>query len=443
VGARAPLLVAPTGWGKTVVFSAICSGAYQRGNRVWILVHRQELIDQVSETLRRFGVAHGIISPQHSPAPDRAVQVASVFTLVRRMASLAAPDLIIIDEAHHCILPSTWGKCLAAHGRARLLGVTATPTRLSGEGLGDVFDRLIMGPAVQTLIDARRLSPVKIFAPPTIDTSGLHTAMGDFKKGELADRVDKPKVTGDAIEHYNALTPGQRAAVFCVSIEHARHIAAGARAAGIAAVEIDGTMDKQLRREVIRDFQLGKIRWLVSVDLISEGFDCPGIEVGISLRPTQSLGLWLQQCGRILRTAAGKSCATILDHAGNSLRHGLPTEERTWSLDGTNKDVQSNGPKPASVRVCPRCFSAQRSGRPACAHCGAAFPVESLTVARGKGTLKEITQADIEARRARQAVGMTKDLASLTELGRIRNYRDPAAWARFVIQGREKKRAAK
>jgi superfamily II DNA or RNA helicase len=205
---------------------------------------------------------------------------------------------------------------------------------------------------------------------------------------------------------------------------------------------IDGTMDRNLRRGVIYDFKNGRIKWLVTVDLVSEGFDCPGIEVGISLRPTQSLGLWLQQCGRCLRVSAGKSIATVLDHAGNSLRHGLPTEDRIWSLSAS----AARNPKfssAQSVRVCPKCFSAQRSARSDCGNCGHTFKIEPRVVAKEAGTLTEITAEDIAARKARQAVGQTKKLEALTELGRMRNYKDPAAWARYVIQGREKKKSAR
>jgi superfamily II DNA or RNA helicase len=298
-----------------------------------------------------------------------------------------------------------------------------------------------MGPTVQTLIDSGRLCPVKVYAPPTIDISGVHTQMGDFKKSELDAACDQPKITGDAIDHYQKLTPGQRAAVFCVSLEHAEHIAQAARTAGISAVRIDGGMDRENRRAIVKDFKDGRIKWLVSCDLISEGFDCPGIEVGISLRPTQSLGLWLQQCGRCLRISAGKKHATILDHSGNSLRHGLPTEERDWSLEGTGEKKLKKGS--VSVRVCPKCFAAQRSIFRACTACGFAFKVESRTVETEKGTLEEITQETIEAHRARkerQEQGQRATLAQLTELGRMRNYRDPEAWARYVIQGRQKKR---
>ncbi len=439
---RAPLLVSPTGSGKTVMFSAICKGIEERGKRAWILCHRQELVDQISETLNEFGVVHGIIQSGTIPRPSARVQVASVFSLVRHLAQTAAPDLIVIDEAHHCILRSTWGKILSAFPQALLLGVTATPARLSGEGLGDTFDRLILGPSVAELIERGRLSPVRVFAPPTIDVSQVGSKMGEFIKSQLSAAVDKPKITGDAIAHYQAITPGARAAVFCCSLEHAAHMAKAARDAGITAITIDGHTDKSVRRAIIRDFSNGLIQWLVSVDLISEGFDCPGIDVGISLRPTQSLGLWLQQCGRILRTAPGKSCATILDHAGNSLRHGLPTEDRDWSLSG-KVQKSGSGERAVSVRVCPSCFSAQRSGGSVCKHCGAAFPVEPRTVSRQKGQLQEITQEEIDARRERQRQGQAKSLENLIAIGRTRGYKDPEGWAAHAMGGRKWKRKEK
>jgi len=438
---RAPLLVSPTGSGKTRMFAAITKGAAERGNRVWILVHRDELVDQVSSALRDIGVDHALVTPEYRVVSDKPVQVASVFTLVRRLDWMAPPSLIVIDEAHHATLASTWGRIIGHYRRARVLGVTATPTRLSGEGLGDIFDALILGPSVQQLIDSRRLAPLRLFAPPTIDLRGLRSTMGDWRKADLEVRVNKPQVVGDAIDHYKRLTPGQRAAVFTVSVASADAIATDARKAGISAVMMDATMDKSLRREVVRDFQAGKIQWLVTVDLISEGFDCPGIEVGISLRPTQSLGLWLQQCGRCLRIAPGKTHATILDHAGNALMHGLPTEDREWTLAGTKRNIKP-GERAQSVRVCPACFSANRSGALKCTNCGAAFPVEGRKVASKKGELKELRAEDRERIREREKVGMARDKQALIELGTARGYKDPAKWAEHVLDGRRQKRVS-
>lgn len=441
-GKRAPLLVAPTGSGKTVMFCAICKGATLKGSTVWILAHRQELLDQISTTLTELEAPpHGIIGSDYAPSPHRKVQVASVFSLVRRLASLPAPDLIIVDEAHHAILASTWGTVIRACPGARLLGVTATPKRLSGEGLGDLFDHLVMGPSPERLIEAGCLSPVRVFAPPTVDVSQIGRRGGDFKRDELSGAVDRPKITGDAIEHYQRLTPGARAIAFCVSLEHASHLREQASKAGIAAVMIDGKMDRFLRREILKDFQHDRIKWLVSVDLVSEGFDCPGAEVGISLRPTQSVGLWLQQCGRILRPSPGKKFATILDHAGNTLRHGLPTETRHWDLAGTSANGRASTPAAQSNRVCPRCFAATRSGVSVCRECGLVFKVEPRTVRHERGELREITPEEIERAREHRAQVDQKQLDYLTNLGKVRGYRNPEAWARYVMQGIDKKKA--
>jgi superfamily II DNA or RNA helicase len=425
------------------MFCAICKGAAERGSVVWILAHRQELLDQISTTLNDFEVPHGIIGADYAPSPHRTVQVASVFSLVRRMASQASPDVIVIDEAHHAILSSTWGQIVRAFPRARLLGVTATPKRLSGEGLGDIFDHLVLGPTPEGLIANGCLAPVRVFAPPSVDVSKVGKLGGDFKRNELSGAVDRPKVVGDAVEHYERHTPRQRAIVFCVSLDHAAHVTAGARAAGLSAVMIDGKMDRFLRRDIIKDFQYGKIKWLVSVDLVSEGFDCPGAEVGISLRPTQSVGLWLQQCGRILRPAPGKSVATILDHAGNTLRHGLPTEARDWDLSGSVANGCIGNPAARSVRVCPRCFSATRSGAPACRYCGLVFKVESRSIRAERGELKEVTAEDVDAARRHRVEINKKELAWLTELGKRKGYRNPEAWAEIVLKGRAAKKGRK
>ena len=434
-GLRKTQLVAPTGAGKTVIFSAIARNATQLGKRVMILVHRQELMDQVSETLGRFDVPHGHIVSGITPKRQEPVQVASVMSLVRRIGNVHTPDLIIIDEAHHAV-SDTYERIIAAFPESRLLGVTATPCRMGGAGLGDVFDTLVMGPSVQELTDAGHLAPARVFAPATINTDGMRTIMGEFVRREVEDRVDRPTVTGDAISHYQRLTPGKRAVVFCVSLEHARHIADGARAAGITAVMVDGGMDTEIRRRVMADFKGGLIQWLVSVDLIQEGFDCPGIEVGIFLRPTQSLGLWLQQAGRCLRTYEGKPHATLLDHAGNALRHGLPSDDRDWTLETGKR--RGKRELSVSVKICPRCFAGQRTGRPTCVHCGWTFPVEARKVASEDGELEEITPEQLARRAERREQGQAQTLAQLTEIARIKGYKPD--WAKHVMEARMAKR---
>lgn len=427
------LLVAPTGSGKTVMFSYISHSAVAKGKRIWIMAHRVELVDQISETLKRFNVAHGFIAAGYPKAPGMHVQACSVQTLIRRMPENQPPDLIIIDEAHHATLVNTIGRILAAYPKALMLGVTATPTRLSGEGLGDVFKTMVLGPTTQQLIDLGALSPVTVYAPPTVDLSALHVRAGDFVISEAAEAMDKPKITGDAVTHYRKHAEAKRAVAFCTSVDHARHVAMSFVEAGFKSVHIDGTMERTMRRNVVQAFQKGEIHVLTSCDLVSEGFDCPGIEVGISLRPTASTGLWIQQVGRCLRTADGKSRAIILDHAGNTLRHGLPTDDREWSLEGRERAARgSKGEAVLSVRVCTQCFSAQPSGAPSCKHCGHVFPIQARKVEEVEGELQEV----LASRKARKEQGSARSIEALIEIGKLRGYRDPLAWANYVYRGR-------
>lgn len=223
--------------------------------------------------------------------------VVSAQTYVRRIPQVPRFDLAIVDECHHAAKGSIWDQCLEHGARGTVLGVTATPCRLDGRPLGDVFDDMVLGPTPGELIARGALSPYRLIVPQRqLDLSSLPTRMGDFVRGDAEAVVDKPAITGDAIEHYQRFVPGGQAVAFCVSIAHAQHVAEEFNAAGIRAASIDGKMDRLARRAVVADFAAGKVQVLTSADVISEGFDVPGIEAAILLRPTKSLSLYLQQC---------------------------------------------------------------------------------------------------------------------------------------------------
>lgn len=438
VGRKRQLLVLPTGGGKTVCFSYMAGAAKGKGLVVWILAHRVELLEQISKTLTDFGIKHGMIAPGFLGDRRQPVQVASVFTLARRLDRYEAPDLIIVDEAHHAISKSTWGTVINTFPKARLLGVTATPIRLSGEGLGDLFEVMVQGPTVSDLIEQGALSTYRLFAPAGVDLSGVHSKMGDFVRGELADAMNKRSITGDAVTHYNKLAAGKRAIAFCVSVEHAEHVAAQFREAGIPAASIDGGMDKVLRKSVLASFTSGDLRVLTSCDLVSEGFDVPSIECAILLRPTQSLGLYLQQVGRALRLFPGKTEAIILDHAGNVKRHGLPDEDRIWSLDGKSKKRASK-PSEVPVKTCPKCFATVASASTHCL-CGHEFEVVARVIEQVEGNLEEVN-IEQARREARAVQGRAQTEADLVELGKSRGMKRPELWARHVIRARHSKEA--
>ena len=432
-GHNAPLFVGPTGYGKTVLFSHIAKSAADRGKRVYILCHRQELIDQIVSALRIVGINPGIVAPDQ-PETAAIVQVASVWTLVNRLCRYPAPDLLVVDEAHHATAKTTWGKILSYWPNAKRLGVTATPIRLSGEGMREMFDDLILGPTTRELIEGGYLSPVKVYAPSTADTTGVKKRAGDFVISELESALMASTVTGDAITHYQKLAAGKRAVAFCVSVTHARAIADAFNAKGIASESIDGSLDREERSRRIAAFRAGRILVLASCELVSEGFDLPAIEVGISLRPTASEGLWLQQVGRCLRTMADKSSAIILDHAGNTHRHGLPTDDREWSLDGREKKVAKE--KVPSARTCKVCFACSPATATACVECKEPFPVKARKLEQRDGTLEEVTQAHRRTRPRNDA----DTLEGLIQLGRIRGYKNAVGWAHHVYTARQKKK---
>ena len=424
-GARAPLLVMPTGAGKTCVMAEILRALEARGRNAIVLVHRRELIAQTTAKLNLAGVQHGIIAAgvQSAAAP---IQVASVQTLARRLAQIStAPDLVVIDEAHHATAGS-WQRALDHWPHALRLGVTATPTRMDGRGLSAVFDRLVFGPSVADLVGAGYLTNWKIYAPPQIaDLSHIRRRAGDYAIDQAAEAMDRPTVTGDAIAHYNRLAAGQRGIAFCCNVQHAEHVASSFNAAGIAAATLLGSTDPLVRDSTVQQFAAGQIQVLVTVDVVSEGFDIPAAGCAILLRPTQSLGLYLQQVGRVLRPAPGKAAAIVLDHVGNVHRHGFPDDPRDWSLDDRLKRAAGAGGAAPSVRTCPACFAAFKPA-PLCPCCGAACAPPPRTIRQQDGELKELQRVNAQLRKAERRKART--IGELLALAKQRGYSPAWAW---------------
>jgi DNA repair protein RadD len=445
-GRRSPLFVLPTGGGKTAVFSYIAEQVRARSKRVTILVHRFELLKQASTSLSRLGVSHGLVSPAFAQMPKEMVHVASVQTLVRRLDRTEPPDLIIIDEAHHSISP-TYQKIFNAYPQALRLGVTATPVRTSGEGLDSVFDDMILGPSVSELIALGHLVTPEVYAPPIgVDLTGVHRRMGDYDKRELSERVDKPSITGCAVEHYLRLARGEPAIAFCVSVRHAEAVAADFRARGVRSVHVDGTTDDSARAAALEGLGNGTIDVVTSADLIGEGVDIPRCSVAILLRPTDSEGLYLQQVGRALRPFEGKRRALILDHVGNTMRHGFPDDDRVWSLKATRRGGGSRDLDLPSVRInqCEKCYFVFEIGPEVCPQCKRELPNKGRAmIQQSEGELKKLTREAIDAakRDKRIEVGRAQTLEELVKIGRERKYQNPVFWAKKVLAGRGGKRA--
>jgi DNA repair protein RadD len=392
-GHKRPLLVAPTGAGKTAMFSYIARGVATNNKRVLILAHRRELLKQISDALYAWGVGHGMLLGGQVGLPRSNVVVASVNTIVNRLRHFTDPDLIICDEAHHVTPDSMFGKVIAHFPRSLVLGVTATPCRLDGRGLGEVFDDMVMGPTVAELIALGYLCPVDVYAPSTPNLTGVKRRAGDYVQADLEAVMDKPTITGHAVEHYRRLALGKRAVAFCVSIKHAHDVAEEFRAAGFRAASVDGKMEDGDRDRVIDDFKRGKIDVLASCSLISEGFDLPDIECGIMLRPTQSVSLFIQQAGRIIRIAPGKQRAILIDHAGNTHRHGFIDTPREWTLDSAAEAKSGSGDAVPRVRTCQVCFTAHKPS-PVCPKCGHVYEINGRVVDHVDGELVQVSSAE-------------------------------------------------
>ena len=366
------LLFAPTGSGKTVLFSYKAKYEAAKGNRVLILVHRRELLKQASNKLTENGVHHGVIAAGFPPTPAL-VQVASKDTLGRRLHMLPGTELIVVDEAHHATA-QTYRTILEAYPTARILGVTATPCRMSGAGLSDVFDDLVMGPTTAELIQRGFLSPYRMFAPPFhADLTGLRRMGGDFRRDDMTEAMSRPQIFGSAIEHYRRYLDGLPTIVFCPSVEHAEQTAMEFLKAGYLAASVDGNMPQDERDRRIGGLEDGSTQVLCSCDLVSEGLDVPCVSGCVNLRPTASLAVALQQWGRCLRPAPGKDAAIILDHVGNSLRHGLPDSPRDWTLDG-GANTKKRDPEEVLAKQCPMCYYVHETCN-VCPSCGYTYPV--------------------------------------------------------------------
>lgn len=441
-GRKSIALVSPTGSGKTVIMTYIAHGATGKGNRMTIIVHRQELIRQTSAALNAMQVRHAIVAPGIAPQPDVPVQLAMIQTLVNRSDAIP-PHLLMIDECHHSTSES-YRQVVARFPAAKILGLTATPQRLDGKGLGSIFEELVIGPEVAELIAGGFLATPRYYAPPTeLDMTGVRRTAGDFNRGQTAERVDRPKITGSAVEHYRKICPDSSAVAFCCSVRHAEHVRDQFITAGIPAATIDGTLSDEERIDRVAALTDGRIKVLTSVDVISEGFDLPAVGAAILLRPTESLALHLQQIGRVLRPKPDGSCAVILDHVGNCMRHGLAEESRQWTLEvKVGKRGPANG-RQINLASCPTCYTVHVPS-PACPNCQHIYPTQERKVAEVDGTLAQLTAAAIMAERERiqkrQAVGMAKTRGELEAIAKARGY--SPKWVGMMLSLRARKRYA-
>jgi DNA repair protein RadD len=375
-GHRKPLLVAPTGSGKTVISSAVIDRA--PNSHVLFLAHRRELIFQSQEKLKTFGIQAGVIMAGTPRDTMRRVQVASVQTLhsrsIRGEEDLPPAQMVIVDEAHHC--PAwTYKQIIERYPDSQLIGMTATPIRRDGRGLGGLFDALVETPQVEELIKLGHLVGTKVYAPAaaTPNLRGISVQGGDYVVSQLAERVDTPKLIGDIISHWHRHANRRKTVVFATSVAHSRHLQEEFAKSGVRCAHIDGKTPKAERDEVLHMLSSGELELVTNCMVLTEGWDQPDVGCIVLARPTKSMGLYRQMIGRGLRPFEGKDNCLVLDHSGATLQHGFVEDEMIWTLDedtkATNVKDAAKGSPSDRLCECPACNALRIAGE-ACQHCG-------------------------------------------------------------------------
>lgn len=387
-GHRRPLLVSPTGSGKTVTAAELVRRAVAKGSRVLIVAHLKEIIDQTSAKLDAYSVPHGVIQASHwRRFPDLPVQIASVQTLVRR--EFPPANLLVIDEAHHA-RAGTYQKIIDAYPNAPVVGLTATPWRGDGKGLGELFDGMVVAATPAELIEQGHLVHFGGFSFELPDLSGVVQRGQDYDESQLELACNQARIVGGIVDEWLAHAGGVRTICFAVGVAHSLSIVERFRAAGVPAEHLDADTPKADREAILERLSAGTTRVLSNVGILTEGWDCPSAACCILARPTKSLTLYLQMVGRVLRPhpESGKDRALIHDHAGALLEHGLPDEQRDYSLEA---DIarSKRDQAPGVVQCPPPCGRIYPSEVPFCPECGAGN-AKQRTAADGEREVEEV-----------------------------------------------------
>ncbi|WP_462394645.1 DEAD/DEAH box helicase family protein [Lentilactobacillus parabuchneri] len=413
-GHRSIMVQSPPRTGKTVIMAEIARRTTANGKRILFIVHRKEIVDQVVATFKAQQVNMKLS------------QIGMVQTFTRHVDKLATPDVIFVDEGHHALAKS-YRRILSAFPKAYKLLFTATPYRMNGESFVKIADDLIIGKPIDWLIEHHNLAPMEYYAPKQIDTALLKTKRtGEFSEESIAKAI-KPKIYGNAVKNYQELANGKQAIAYTYNVASAKRLAEAFNNAGISCQAVSGKTPKNERDRIIQDYREGKIQIVTNAELFTEGLDLPNIDCVIMLRPTQSLSLYLQFAMRSMNPRKGKT-AIIIDHVGNVERFGLPTDHRTWTLQGSKKHkTNSTTAVVSSVTVCEHCFATFYRKGDTCPFCGAQLTkdeeievVEDAKLERVDTKVKQMAKQMMESNVAMNVAD--KKPAELTSMAELQAY---------------------
>ena len=421
-GKRRVLVVAPCGAGKSYLFAEMVK---RTAGECLVLVHRNELKQQHLELFQNLGIENARIETYQTES--------------RRLGEHKTPRLLIVDEAH-LSRSNSWQKIIEYYN-TWTVGMSATPCRLDGKPLGQIYDCLVEGVDTKWLIEHQRLAPYEYYAPTLVETDGLRTLAGDYVVSDLEELMTGRAIYGDVIKTYKQLAPGERSIVYCVSVKHARETADAFNSAGIRAAALSAGTPAGRRAEIMDAFRRGDISVLCNCTLLSEGISIDEISCVMMLRPTESVALGIQQMMRSMRYLPGKT-AKIIDFVGNYTRIGLPDEPRNWSLNKQmSRRKQLNEDGDFYIRSCPQCFMTFKTA-PVCPFCGAVYPLKPREIkAHADIELQRITAEEAQRvaekkKQLKREQGRAQSFEALVALGKERGYKNPAFWASQVMRGR-------
>lgn len=426
--------VLPCGAGKTAIF---CYLAYlntikKASNRVLILLHRKELLKQTIDAFKSFQ-----INTDH-------INIAMIQSFKNTLKTgIKSYSLIIIDECHHAT-SNSFKAVLNAYSKTALIGFTATPARLDGKPLGEIFDHLIVGVDYSYLIQNKYLSDYDYFSPDlNFNFSEWKLKSGDFDSTDNALHLDKKAIYGDILKYLNLK---KKTIIYSPTVDYSKKLEAQINNffKSSVAKEFNGKTSQNERDQIINDFKNDKIKIIINVDLIGEGFNVPSCDCVFLLRATQSLTLYIQQAGRALRADPNNpnKRASIFDFVGNIYRFGFPDAPRVWSLSSTIKNTHKHETIHDSlfIKTCPNCLrsftpSQMLTGR-LCPYCKTYIQLNKREMQiEDKKKLALIKKNQlIENRRQR---GRCRTFQQLKKLGEEKGYAHPAQWAYYILKNRK------
>lgn len=439
-GHKRVLLQLATGAGKTRIAAEICRMAQAKGTRVLFLAPRRELITQAAAAFAKQGLHPGIIMAGERPARLLSLQVASFDTLharAMRSARMAMPDagLVIVDEAH-LSLADTRKEIIAHYADAAVIGLTATPARGDGRGLGEIYQDLILGPSIRHLTEEGHLVPLRYFAPTAPDLSALKLNKdGDYVEAGLADRMDTPQLVGDVVENWMRIARHRSTVVFCVNRAHSRHLRDCFLAAGVAAEHLDGETPHDERAAILDRVRSGETQVLCNVFVASYGLDIPSLDCAVLARPTKNIALYLQTVGRVMRPSPCKVDALVIDHSGAVKENGFVDDFIPWSLDESErvkdrKERQQKEKAEAKECECPRCHAVFKARRD-CPSCGYQAIPSTQPIPTHEAQLQEIQREASKSNREATWEEKQAFMAGLKRYALEHGYKDGWAAQRY------------